>query len=154
MIKRKVLVLGYCGFWRNLTLGNLLFIFCLAIILKVIISGAFYPNFFASYSTNDPVIQRKTFNELNGRNPNKTVYLSGFQIKHIRELYVNSVSKLFEPLFNKNHLENIQVSFDKSSEKVFITFVRENTDVCDRGDDNNDWDTSSCSIPGRVLPEV
>lgn len=43
-----------------------------AIILKVVVSGAFYPNYFASYATNDLVVQRRIFNDLNGRDPNKT----------------------------------------------------------------------------------
>lgn len=44
-----------------------------ALILKVVIAGAFYPNYFACYANNDPVVQRRIFNEMNGRNPNNTV---------------------------------------------------------------------------------
>lgn len=64
---------------------------------------------------------------------------------------MNSIKKLFEQhVVDKNYLDHIQVSFDQGAEKTFVTF---NMDVCDHGD-GKDWDTSSCSIPGRVLPEV
>lgn len=65
---------------------------------------------------------------------------------------MNSIKELFKQsnVVDKSHMDHIQVSFDQGSEKTFVTF---NMDVCDRGD-GKDWDTSSCSIPGRVLPEV
>lgn len=118
--------------------------------LKVIISGAFYPNYFASHSSNDQL--QTIHKDLNGRDPNKTVFFSNFsESKHIRELYVHPIKALFEPhIVEENYLDHIHVSFDQCSEKTFVTF---NMDVCESGVEK-DWDTSSCSIPGRVLPEV
>lgn len=122
------------------------------IILKVVISGASYPNYMSSYATNNAMTERDIFHQLNGRDPNKTVYFGGFRSGIIRELYVNPIKDIFKgTVIDENNLDRVHISIDKNSEKVFVTFDTEIT--CD-GVSRRDWETKSCSIPGRTVPEV
>lgn len=123
-----------------------------AIILKVVIAGAFYPNFFATAPISNPMVERDVFHVMNGRDPNTTVYFNGFRSDIIRELYVDSIRNLFlGTVVEKADLNSIKVSFDANSEKVFVTFDKVkngNTDV------RTDWETRHCSVPGKALTEV
>lgn len=120
-----------------------------AIILKVVICGAFYPNYFTTELSNDPMVERDIFSELNGRDPNKTVYFTGLKRDRIRELYVNAIKDYFKnTVIPEDDLDRIHVSFDKGSDKVFVTFDTETVNVSD------DWDKKTGSIPTRALVEV
>ncbi|XP_031618969.1 probable ATP-dependent RNA helicase spindle-E [Contarinia nasturtii] len=122
-----------------------------SIILKVVIAGAFYPNFYGTAPITNPIIERDLYHALNGRDPNNTVYFTGFRQDHIRELYVDSIRNLFlDTVVSKEDLDGVKISFD-ASEKVFVTFERLQ-DICDNR--RNDWDTKQCSIPGKALTEV
>ncbi|XP_037027912.1 probable ATP-dependent RNA helicase spindle-E [Bradysia coprophila] len=102
-----------------------------SLILKVVIAGAFYPNYFVHSSSE--MEQREISRVLNGRDPSNTVYFTGFPEKYIRPLYVKSITKLMSPCTNLR--ENIQVSFDEGTEKVFVSFnqtrmsIEANTDA-------------------------
>lgn len=123
-----------------------------AIILKVIIAGAFYPNFFATVPMSNPMIEREIFRTMNGRDPDNTVFFTGFRRDNIRQLYVQQIQNLFRnTVLNETDMGCVKVSFDNESEKVFVTF-----DVSQCGGDagQNDWDTRRCSIPGKTLIEV
>lgn len=63
---------------------------------------------------------RETSRVINGRDPSDTVYFTGFPEKYIRPLYVQSIKKLLSPCTNLR--DNIQVSFDEGTEKVFVKF--------------------------------
>lgn len=123
-----------------------------SIILKAVISGAFYPNFFVSSPNNDPIYDRDIYHTLNGRDPHTTVYFSGFNSTSIRELYVKPIKELFRGcVVNDNNMDCIKLSWDKSSEKVFVTFNTGRNYL----DHQHDWDhTDVCSIPGKIVPEV
>lgn len=122
-----------------------------SIILKVVISGAFYPNFFTTIPSNT-MNERDIFYVLNGRDPNKTVYFSGFSPDNIRELYVKPLKNLFKnKIVDENNMNDIRISFDKNSEKVFVSFE---TETKYKDEHRMDWNTKRCSIPGRTQPEV
>lgn len=93
-------------------------------------SGAFYPNYFTHVATEAD--QRETSRVINGRDPSNTVYFAGLPEKYIRPIYVKSIKKLMASCTNSR--ENIQVSFDEGTEKVFVSFnqtriaVEANTD--------------------------
>lgn len=123
-----------------------------SIILKVVIAGAFYPNFFATAPINNPMIEHSAYRTLNCRDPENTVFFTGFRQEHIRQLYVAQIRNLFlNTVVEQENLNDVKVSFDANSEKVFVTF-----DICRKfdGDVRNDWDTKHCSIPGKTLTEV
>lgn len=123
-----------------------------SIILKVVIAGAFYPNFYATPPNSNPMIERDVYHSLNGRDPDNTVFFSGFRTDHIRELYADSIRNLFRnTVVDEDNIDSIKVSFDPNSEKVFVTFdqFQQNND-----ETRTDWDTKRCSLPSKILPEV
>lgn len=123
-----------------------------AIILKVVIAGAFYPNFFATVPISNPMIERDIFRTMNGRDPDNTVFFTGFRKDNIRQLYVQQIQNLFRnTVVDEDNIGCVKVSFDMDSEKVFVTF-----DINQSGDGKTrtDWDTRRCSIPGKTLTEV
>lgn len=119
--------------------------------LKVVVSGAFYPNFFST-GPNASTSERDTFCVLNGRDPNSTVYFTGFPTDYIRELYVKQIKQFFkDTIVDEEDLDKVRVSFDKNSGKVFITFDSEKQYNNEEG---NNWITHRYYIPGRTQPEV
>lgn len=123
-----------------------------SIILKLVIAGAFYPNIFATSPVNNPMIERDAFHVMNGRDPNNTVFFTGFRQENIRQLYVTFIRDLFKnTVVDPKDINCVKVSFDANSEKVFVTFDT-SQDIC--GDNRSDWDTKHCSIPGKTLTEV
>lgn len=122
-----------------------------SIILKVVIAGALYPNFFATVPICNPSIEHDIFRSMNGRDPNTTVFFSGFRKENIRQLYVEPIRKLFKNgVVDEENIGSVKVSFD-DSEKVFVTFEDHQKFT---ENERNDWDTKRCSIPGKTLPEV
>lgn len=121
-----------------------------AIILKVVIAGAFYPNFFTTLPATNPMIERDIFHAMNGRDPNNTVFFTGFRKDNIRQLYVNSIQNLFRnTVVDEEDIGCVKISFDNDSEKVFVTF-----DI-DRGtNDDKHWETHKSTIPGKPIMEV
>lgn len=109
--------------------------------------GAFYPNYFVRSS--DEMEDRATFRAINGRNPCNTVFFSGFEEKYIRPLYIESIKKLLMPCTNSP--DNIQVTFDEGTEKVFISFKQTKASV----EANTDPDLNFVEMgPGQVCIEV
>lgn len=123
-----------------------------SIILKVVISGAFYPNFFATVPIGNASIEHDIFRSMNGRDPDTTVFFSGFKKENIRQLYVEPIRNLFRNIVvDEENIGSIKVSFDGDSEKVFVTFEDHQKFT---ENERSDWDTKRCSIPGKTLPEV
>lgn len=105
-------------------------------------TGAFYPNYFLR-STHDEKADRDAFQQVGGRDPETTVFFAGFNQKFIGQLYTLDIKRFFEKCDIAK--ENIRVSFDDTSEKIFVTFKR------------NRIDTSSEfleAVPGQVVTEV
>lgn len=120
-------------------------------ILKIVISGAFYPNFFVRSASGGEKYGREPYHCLNGRDPCTTVYFSGFNQRYIRQLYVSSIKELLiGKVIQKSNAANVKVAFGENSERVFITFeppAASNTV-------EKDWITHRSSIPGKILTEV
>lgn len=87
------------------------------LILKAVIAGAFYPNFFVPKSGNE----LRTFGV---HDPRNTVYLKGFPRDNVRCLYTKAIKEIFvkNGLVNADQTENMRVLFDEGSEKIFVTF--------------------------------
>lgn len=121
------------------------------IILKMVICGAFYPNIFTTDTNNDPTAEHRVYHVLNGRDPLKTVFFSGFPKDNIRQLYVKRIQNLFLDVVNsREESNNIKISFDGDSEKVFVTF---DSEKC-LADTRNHWETMHATIPGRISAAV
>lgn len=94
-------------------------------VLKFIIAGAFYPNYFVKFPHNINDRKRDIERTLAGRDPTNTIVLQGWPLKQPGSLY----SKRFQEIFGqhmriKNH-ENITVSFDGST-RVYIEHETKN----------------------------
>uniref|UniRef100_A0A1I8NW04 Probable ATP-dependent RNA helicase spindle-E n=1 Tax=Stomoxys calcitrans TaxID=35570 RepID=A0A1I8NW04_STOCA len=115
------------------------------IILKIVIAGAFYPNYFNRSALNETDRERGVYHVLCGNDPCRTVYFTNFNTRHIGQLYTRHIKDLFSDV----HIppQNMEVRFQPGSEKVFVTF---------RNEFEDDYDESSqrLIVPGRVRPEV
>uniref|UniRef100_A0A1A9W595 Probable ATP-dependent RNA helicase spindle-E n=1 Tax=Glossina brevipalpis TaxID=37001 RepID=A0A1A9W595_9MUSC len=112
-----------------------------AIILKIIISGAFYPNYFTRSRMTRPDKERTIYHTLCDHDPCNTVMLSNFEARHIGELYVGQIKKIFRDVAIQP--EQIDVRFQPGSEKVFIVFK-------DRIIGGNDNEDEQIKMPGSV----
>ncbi|XP_011209559.2 probable ATP-dependent RNA helicase spindle-E [Bactrocera dorsalis] len=115
------------------------------IILKIIIAGAFYPNYFTRSNLNDTERERGIYHTLCGNDPCNTVYFTGFNTRHIGQLYTGSIKELFK--FMRIHPKNIEVRFQPGAERVFVTFKKDQ-------DADDDGGTYRLLVPGRVCPDV
>lgn len=88
------------------------------IILKIIICGAFYPNYFIRSSDFGQVDAKEAVKLLNGRDPNNTVYFTNMKTNQPGHIYVRQIKKLLHVENNPN----VQIGFDSQSSKVFVEF--------------------------------
>lgn len=117
------------------------------IILKVVISGAFYPNFFMRSTSNRRQSEREHFEVIGGRDPCNTVYFTGFEQKYLRNIYTTSIKDLFIKHKVTDDPKKIKVAFDVGSQKVFVTFRTDG-----KIDDQKEYGVA-CQ-PGFVITEV
>ncbi|EDW66733.1 probable ATP-dependent RNA helicase spindle-E [Drosophila virilis] len=114
-----------------------------SIILKVIIAGAFYPNYFMRSNKSNADYDRSLFQSICGNDPCRTVFFTHYEPRYMGELYTRRIKELF--LEVKIPPENMDVTFLHGSEKVFVTFKS----------DDEDMDTAKVvQVPGRVMTEV
>ncbi|KAH8288798.1 hypothetical protein KR054_009748 [Drosophila jambulina] len=113
------------------------------IIFQVIIAGAFYPNYFmrSKHSTVEP--DREMYQVISGLDPCRTVFFTNFKPGYMGELYTRRIKELFQEA--KIPPENMDVTFQHGSQKVFVTF--KNDDCCDNS-------SKVVRVPGRVKTEV
>uniref|UniRef100_A0A1B0AZQ3 Probable ATP-dependent RNA helicase spindle-E n=1 Tax=Glossina palpalis gambiensis TaxID=67801 RepID=A0A1B0AZQ3_9MUSC len=116
-----------------------------AIVLKIIIAGAFYPNYFTRTNLNDFVREHGIYHILCDNDPCNTVYFTNFDNRLIGQLYTRS----FKDLFKSAYIcpEDIEVRFQPGSQRVFITFNNE----ANFGSENI---VERLMVPGRVRPEI
>jgi len=114
-----------------------------SIILKVIIAGAFYPNYFMR--SKGPCVEpdRDMYQVISGHDPCSTVYFTNYKPGIMGELYTRRIKELFRE--SKIPPENIDVTFQHGSEKVFVTF---------KHDDCNADALKMDNVSGRIQSEV
>lgn len=104
--------------WENLNIDR-------TFVLKFIIAGAFYPNYFIKFPHNINDHNRDVERTLAFRDPTNTIVLHGWPLKQPGSLY----SKQFQNIFGKHMgfktYENITVSFDGSN-RVYIEHEAKN----------------------------
>lgn len=114
------------------------------IVLKIIIAGAFYPNYFTRNSLSERDGERQIYHTINGNDPCRTVYFTNFDTRHIGQLYSNSIKEIFKDV--RIPPKDIEVRFQTGSEKIFVTF-KKNLD--------DEYNISNrLMVPGKVRPEV
>lgn len=118
------------------------------VILKVVISGAFYPNYFLRASPNRSQNEREMFNQLDGRDPTKTIIMNGFENgKYLRNIYVETIKNRFVESGVVDDKNKMKVTFDSGAQKVYVTFKTDG-----KKDDVREYGVA-CQ-PGFALTEV
>lgn len=119
------------------------------IVLKVVIAGAFYPNYYSRSSKTKRTQEDETFKKLGGRDPCDTVYFTGFKQADLPHIYIKSIKDILikNNVISKKDAYNTIVSHDGVSEKVYISFKKsgKEADIQKYG--------VACQ-PGFVLTEV
>lgn len=121
-----------------------------SLILKTVIAGAFYPNFF-SRKTPDNDYPRDAFRTIDGHDPCNTVYFKGVPRNHMRCLYTKVIKDIFvkNGIVDGEHPEDVRVMFDEGTEKVYVTFK---SMMQNRGWNKCDYGVEC--MPGKIETEV
>ncbi|XP_057664799.1 probable ATP-dependent RNA helicase spindle-E [Diorhabda carinulata] len=127
------------------------------LILKIITAGAFYPNFYVkepnTAGEGGSSEEKEAVKTVGGRNPLRTVYLSGMDPGQPGPLYIRDIKKLFR---NEKETEsNMSVGFDGSS-KIYVEFkCYNNKNVVEQISVSiNGRQMLTDTIPGRIPKEV
>lgn len=78
------------------------------LVLKVVMCGAFYPNYFIRSSNAGQIDEREAVKTLSGRDPYRTVYMSSMSRDQPGQLYISNIKKYFDCE------TDLTVTFDKS----------------------------------------
>lgn len=116
----------------------------LALALKVILAGAFYPQYFIQVS-HDEEREREAVRTLSGLDPRNTVYLKNFPLNQPGEVYATIIQKAVRQQIGDEPC----VTIDNNSSKVYLTFndgQHLTTSERERGGDP--------TIPGQVALPV
>ncbi|KAH8271336.1 hypothetical protein KR018_007228 [Drosophila ironensis] len=90
-----------------------------SLVLKVVIAGAFYPNYFIVANQNLDN-DRGIFEVISGNDPCRTVFFTNFKCGDTGELYTRRIKELFSEV--NIPPQKMDVTFQRGSEKVFVTF--------------------------------
>ncbi|CAG9830175.1 unnamed protein product [Diabrotica balteata] len=88
-------------------------------IKNMIIAGAFYPNFFIREQNPNEVDDKQHVRAVGGRDPFRSVYLTGMDSEQPGPLYIRAIKSLFKNENDRN--TNISIGFD-SSNKIYVEF--------------------------------
>lgn len=111
-----------------------------SLVLKIVMAGAFYPNYFVRSAQGGQVDEREAVKELAGHNPYNSVFLQGMPMNQPGILYVKSIKEALKPC-----AKDMKVTFDGST-KVYVEFGQT---FSERDDRNLD-----ATIPGKVSMAV
>lgn len=95
-------------------------------ILKFIIAGAFYPNYFVKFPHLVNQYKQAMEKMLAFRNPTNTVILRGWPLKQPLSLYTKRIQEIFGKHLELRDPEGITVSFDTGSNRIYIEYEAKN----------------------------
>jgi ATP-dependent RNA helicase TDRD9 len=101
------------------------------LIVKVVISGAFFPNYFI-VGTNSEWKERKSHKEVMALNPQNTIYFQRFDRDLVPELYEEEVKELMIMSGIAKRSGDMKLTFDKLAHKVYIEFISDESKI-DKG---------------------
>ncbi|KAJ8674355.1 hypothetical protein QAD02_005617 [Eretmocerus hayati] len=115
------------------------------LILKIVIAGAFYPNYFIRNTPADLNEEKiRSVKELGGLDPTRTVFLHGWKFGHPGKLYARRIQEVFKGVL-PNTYQRTLVEFD-GSQRVYVMFSDDKV----YGDES----VRQARIPGRVSLSV
>ncbi|KAG5889433.1 hypothetical protein JTB14_032766 [Gonioctena quinquepunctata] len=121
------------------------------LVLKIITAGAFYPNFFARAPDSVQSDEREAVKMVGGRNPFRSVYLTGMDHLQPGPLYTRAIKDMLK---NERERErDMSVGFDGSS-KVYIEFTNLETRQEQVTVSVNGRLMLTDTIPGRIPKQV
>ncbi|XP_051160838.1 probable ATP-dependent RNA helicase spindle-E [Leptopilina boulardi] len=91
-----------------------------ALVQKIIIAGAFYPNYFVKNVKSLEESGKNSLKLVSGLDPSKTVFLQGWPVNQPGQLYAKRIQDLFNDCAPLS-VEKIFVTFDNSS-RIYIHF--------------------------------
>lgn len=96
-----------------------------ALLLRVVLYGAFYPNYFTRDAVSGQIDEREAVKSLCGLDPFRTVRLQGFPVDQPPKAYVRQIKNNMSEIFNmlKEDTWNAKITFD--SQRVFLQFHQE-----------------------------
>lgn len=103
--------------WESLHVNRIL-------VTKIVIAGAFYPNYFVKRPANTTEYCKNREKMLSLREPMSTVILRGWPLNQPGSLYSRRFQEIFGHLLGLKNKEDITVSFDGSS-RVYIEYEKE-----------------------------
>ncbi|XP_078043923.1 putative ATP-dependent RNA helicase spindle-E [Augochlora pura] len=121
----------------------------LPIVLKIVIAGAYYPNYFVKHVPDGQQNQNDGLKLLNGLDPCKTVYMQGWPMRQPGYLYAKRIQDIFEKHVASKRIKVI-VSFDGSS-RVYVQFVE---DQLPNNKDNNGDNNTTKKISRSVYKAI
>ncbi|XP_050464010.1 probable ATP-dependent RNA helicase spindle-E isoform X2 [Cataglyphis hispanica] len=104
--------------WENLYIDH-------TFIIKMIIAGAFYPNYFMKFPNKIEDCKQNIEKQLSFRNPINTVILRGWPLHQPGSLYSKRFQEIFGQHIGLKNNEDITVSFDGST-RVYIEYEENN----------------------------
>lgn len=115
----------------------------LPLVLKIVIAGAFYPQYFTQVSL-DEARECEAVRCLAGNNPRTTVYLKNFPDNQPGEIYAATIKNII-----RKHIgDEPRVTFDTNSQKVYLSFEDDAQGIKHTGNNKDP------TIPGQVVLPV
>ncbi|XP_012523502.1 probable ATP-dependent RNA helicase spindle-E [Monomorium pharaonis] len=119
-------------------------------ILKFIIAGAFYPNYFIKFPHNINDRKRDIDKILGFRNPMNTIVLRGWPDNQPGSLYSRRFQEIFGQYMDLKDNENITVSFDGSN-RVYVEYEQKNRIPNDYTFVRNCVKLRHCRMPIQIM---
>lgn len=119
------------------------------IVLKVVIAGAFYPNYYSRSTNSKRSSEADTFKTLGGRNSSDTVYFTGFKSNNFPHIYMKRIRDILvqSNVISERDIHTVAVCPDGVAEKVYVSFKKS-------GKDGDIQKYGVACQPGIVLTEV
>lgn len=96
------------------------------IVLKVVISGAFYPNYFSRSTKLQRSEEAEIFKKLGGRDPSNTVYFSKFNPLYLPHIYIKTIKNILleHHVISPKDYHNVIITNDGVAERLYVTFKK------------------------------
>lgn len=117
-------------------------------VLKICLAATFIPNFFI-YGTSSLENEDRIHREIGWKDPYNSVYLKCRDKGLFLEAYVEQIKDEIVKAGMCNHVDNVKVSVDQGSSKIFVEFVNDEIDDVREG-----YKALGTLTPGYAAPEV
>ncbi|XP_026807070.1 probable ATP-dependent RNA helicase spindle-E [Rhopalosiphum maidis] len=115
-----------------------------AMACKVILAGAFYPNYFIRGTNNAYMDEHEVLKTLNEHDPYRTVYFTGFPNDQPKELYKEAIESLFP-----QKIVGKPTAHFSTSNKVYVEFPMSN--IKNTASNNNQYEEKENQlVPGNI----